>query len=452
MISIPWLYALFALGVACFAMLRSPRDSRQAPRYAAAVYFGAMALLPAEAYHHINPDDVVPPWIIGVLIPTPFFWLHKAWIAALAALVVALRYDWSRFAAFRPGKADIAIALFCGWPLVQAAFFVKDPNPPTIAIVALLIGNWGIPWLLGRIYFNRRHERTILIDALVLFSLLLIPVAVIEGASDLRVHQVLYGPHPFDADGVERYIGYRPLAFFEHGNQYGIWMAVAAVAAWWRARFALSGDARRVRWLVAVVLLAQAIASQSVGAIGLMAIAIVWLEVASWLERYRWLYRASLLTLGTAGGLLISGKLTLAGIGATTERIQWLVGFFSSIGRQSLQWRIGRGLENLPQLKAFMLTGRGRWDWYTEFRPWDMALMLVGYFGLAGLLLVTLAITSAIYKPSKFPAAPRKSSRYAALAIVGMTMGDALMNTYVFVPSLIFPRNAAPIAHHNESA
>lgn len=437
MISIPLVYGLFIVGVAAFANFRKPTGGLQAQHYAAAVYFGALALLPAEAYHDIDPVPITPPWIIGVLIPTPFFWFNKAWIAALAALFVAVRFAPERLKEFRPRMIDLPVALFCLWPLFQALFLVDDPNPPTWEIMALLVGNWAAPWFMGRIYFSRRGERVILIDALILFSLALMPISLLETASPVRIHQLLYGTHPFDADGVERYFGYRPMAFFEHGNQYGIWMAAAALAGWWRARFGAADTQRPGRWILALLLLGLAFASQSVGALVLLVLALLWLEAAAWLEWHRWIYRVGLVTGATSLGLLVIGVLTPASIGVTPQRIEQAVRFFASINRQSLQWRFARALDNLPQIQAFLVSGRGRWDWYTTFRPWDLTLMIIGYFGLIGLGLVVLMVAAGIYRPHGIAVSPRTSSRYVAMALIGMTIGDALANTFVFLPSLV---------------
>ncbi|MBC2652296.1 hypothetical protein [Novosphingobium aerophilum] len=448
MISIPLVYLIFAAGSVAFLLTRKAVQAARARSYAAVIYLGGLALLPAEAYYDIDPNVAVPLWIMGVLIPTPFFMLHKAWIVALTALVAAAWCDFPRLLTFRPKMVDLPVVLFCLWPLAQAVLFVPDPDPPTLRIVMLLIGNWAVPWFLGRIYFSRAEDRVVLIDALILFSLLLLPVSLIETVSPLRVHQLLYGPHPFDADGVTRYWGYRPMAFFEHGNQYGIWIAAAAVAAWWRARFSVGPASRGGQWVLAAILIAMTVSAQSVGAICLMVLAIAWLEVAPWLERHNGIYRLGLLSLTGGAGLVLEGTVSLTSFGVTADRIARLFGFLEGIGRYSLEWRINRAIANLPQVQSFLVTGRGRWDWYTTFRPWDLTLMIVGFFGLIGLTLVVLMIVAAVYRPSSIAPAPRQSSRYVALALIGMTIFDALMNTYVFLPALVLlgslPRKATP--------
>src|SRR3546814_14416037 len=77
-------------------------------------------------------------------------------------------------------------------------------------------------------------------------------------------------PHPFAYDGTDRYVGYRPQALFEHGNQYGIWCAGAALAAYWRLRVAISGKPRAGWSAAAIILLVMTLASQSAGALLLL--------------------------------------------------------------------------------------------------------------------------------------------------------------------------------------
>ena len=66
-------------------------------------------------------------------------------------------------------------------------------------------------------------------------ALACLPFSVIEGALGPQVYDRVYGPHPLATDGAERYLGFRPLAFFEDGNQFGIWISLAALAALWLA-------------------------------------------------------------------------------------------------------------------------------------------------------------------------------------------------------------------------
>ena len=72
------------------------------------------------------------------------------------------------------------------------------------------------------------------ITGLVACLILIIPIAVVETYLRPLLYSWVYDLHPYRFDGQERYFGFRPLAFFENGNQYGIWVAATALAAVWQ--------------------------------------------------------------------------------------------------------------------------------------------------------------------------------------------------------------------------
>ncbi len=444
MILIEWVYLGFGLIVIALAIYANKQSGQNAARLAAAVFIGALIFLPAAAYRGVKPDIVVPPWIIGFLIPVPYLWANKAWIAPLAAMVVGISANPEKLRQFRPGLVDLPLALFCLMPVLQRLAGIEDLAPPMWQTIMLLGGCWALPWFLGRMFFADRAGRLILIDMLIGFSLLLLPIAWFEGWTVIRLHDVLYGPHPFSHDGVDRYFGYRPMAFFEHGNQYGLWMCCAAVAAWWRARFTSTGPVAGLRWLIAAFLIGAALVAQSISAIALMIFALAWLEFAPWLERHSWLYKLTFVGGAVTGILLLIGLVQPESVGFSSPWIERLAEYLRGVGRGSLQWRVGRFLDNLQDVRNHVIIGRGQWSWYHIFRPWDMTSMLIGNFGLIGLGLVAMMIGTAVHRRKGTMPAPTGSTRYLCLALIGMTVGDALLNTFVFLPALAFMGAVCP--------
>ena len=132
-----------------------------------------------------------------------------------------------------------------------------------------------LPWLLGRLYFGGREGGRLLITAMVAGLMVIVPIALIESVMAPKVYGWVYQVHPFVMDGQPRYVGFRPLAFFENGNQYGIWVAATALAALWLWR-APETRHRSSMAVVAVVALATALMSQSVGSVP------CWLPVSYW--------------------------------------------------------------------------------------------------------------------------------------------------------------------------
>ena len=63
-----------------------------------------------------------------------------------------------------------------------------------------------------------------------------------------------------------------------------------------------------------------------------------------------------------------------------------VVGAIKSVGRGSFSWRIAQDQRALPLATARPLVGTGQWDWWRPqpSRPWGLAMLVLGQFGLIG--------------------------------------------------------------------
>ncbi len=197
------------------------------------------------------------------------------------------------------------------------------------------------------------------------------PVALVESIFGPRIYGWLYDLHPFRFDGQERYIGFRPLAFFENGNQYGIWVAATALAAVWLWQAERHTRARHAA--VAVLSLFIALMSQSAGAILILFAGLALYYTAGW-RLTRWLLPLMLLLAALGGALYWSGKIPVRAIAENTAVGREIVNFARATGRGSLTWRIARDQNALPVIRAHPIVGTGRWDWWKPIgeRPWDL--------------------------------------------------------------------------------
>ena len=233
------------------------------------VLLGGFIILPPGNYPVQGHAAQFPYWIIGGALPSEV-WLSKGWTAPMIALIPAVINGAGRWKKFRPDWSDFALMVFCLWPALQAAL-ASVPAPPGWASTPFLLGTWALPWLLGRLFLRSRQEALEFAGVLAGMTLALLPIALLEGIFPDRIYTALYTTHPFAFDGVSRYIGYRPQALFEHGNQYGIWCACSALAGFWRWQTAERGDGRaNLRAASAAILAGMTLASQSVGAIVIM--------------------------------------------------------------------------------------------------------------------------------------------------------------------------------------
>jgi hypothetical protein len=368
------------------------------PAYAVAITcFAGWLLLPVGNYPAGSVEAVFPYWIMGTAVPSDML-LTKMWWPPVVALAGALLTDRKMLTHFRPGWVDVPMGLWCLWPLVQWVA-VENPDPKPWIGTLYLAAAWGAPWLLGRTYFAGFEGGRRLMISLAAGLVVIAPIALIEGILGPRVYGWFYGPHPFRFDGQERYIGFRPLAFFENGNQYGIWVAATALAALWLSR---STDQNRngVWWiLVAVSALVVTFASQSVGALFLLfaGLAFCW-TAPLWLTRR--ILALSLVLISIGGAVYLSGGLPLRDIADKTAIGHRIVDLLRISGRGSLTWRIARDQSALDLIRLHPIEGTARWDWWREKgqRPWGLWLLIMGQFGLVGSILACSSLVLPILR------------------------------------------------------
>jgi len=400
---------------------------------------GGWILLPPAAYPIPRSTDF-PFWIIGGSLPSEIL-ITKAWIAPLAACIASLIFDARRWRQVRPNGWDACLVAFCIWPIIQQTLF-GDGSPNGWVASAYLTGAWILPWCLGRIYLQGKEDLYSFAKVLVAAMLLLLPVAIFEGASEMRIHALLYGNHPFATDGVQRYIGFRPQALFEHGTQYGLWCAAATVAALWL------GEEKRLTLSIAGALGAMTVASQSVGAIGLVflgGIAVYWTRSILFVHRY-WLYM--LLSSVVAIGLLIAGLLPLRQLIEQSTAGQILLDTIRATGRGSFAWRISQDLKVAPLLQEHLLLGHGQTEWFylMNTRPWGFPLLVIGQFGLIAATLLVLPFAHALSNALRQSVSGDETARFASVIILISAL-DAVLNSFLLWPFIaLASRFAAQIS------
>lgn len=439
--------AFFILGIATFSVLKPQKA-------VAIVYICGLLFLPVSYYPSLPTEisDTVTLssyQIMTSALPADSL-INKALIAAITALVGAIIFDHRKLLDFRPTIIDLPMAGWCLWPLIQS--FFGDANPVGWISSLYIFSIWGTPWLLGRIYFHERAGRLVLADIVVGATLLLMPIAFIEGFSGRRVYEWFFGMHPFANVGAERYLGYRPLAMFEDGNQYGLWVCCAALLAVWRLK-TLSQDNRRLwRAVAAAILFIMAIAAQSVGALLLMFAGMTVLLSERLLSYSRKAAIPALIVISLGLAVYGSGVLPLRSLAKETVAGQIALDALRASGRSSFSWRISQDQQTIPQIQEYLLAGSGHWDWWRELgrRPWGLLLLLVGQFGLIGLILAlsspiaamlsrignTQSIQTGKIEPNE--AQNASSSALAFAVIVMITLTDALLNAFIFLPAVMF--------------
>jgi len=399
--------------------------------------FAGWLILPVGNFPVGSIGAVFPYWITGAAVPSDML-LTKMWWPPIVALAGVVLADRSALVRWRPGLADVPMVLWCLWPIGQWPF-VENPEPQPLIASLYLGAAWGAPWLLGRVYFWGSDGASQLINSMVAWMAVIAPIALIEGTYGPKVYEWFYEAHPFRADGAQRYLGFRPLGFFEHGNQYGIWVATTTLTAIWLWQTPSNSPVRGRLAALAVLCFAIALMSQSLGAILLLFLGLV-LSLTIGHSPMRWVLPLILLLTVSGGAVYLSGKLPLRGLAENTSIGRQMVEIIRSSGRGSLTWRIARDQKALPLIIAHPIVGTAKWDWWrnNNERPWSLALLILGQFGLIGFVLafgslLMQALRALAIKPHSwniYPTAP-------LAVIVLMASADALLNSFFFYPAIL---------------
>jgi hypothetical protein len=371
--------------------------------------------------------------------------LTKAWIAPAAAWLGVLLFDRvtlkNAFKQWHQSASDVPIMLWCLWPLLQS--MLSQHTKPAGWVASLYItGCWGLPWLLGRIYFSTPENQRLLLQGLVLSALICLPFSLIESVWGPALYGIFYEPHPFKFDGDVRYLGFRPMGFFEHGNQFGLWISLCALVAVWWAYVAPQHADKRLAWLIASAVALMALAAQSVGGILIFGLGVAFLSACS-LLRPRWMVATALSTLMLGGAIYVSGVVPVNQLARDTALGQKVVSSLRAVGRGSLAWRISQDQKLLPAAMAQPAVGTGSWNWWQAkgMRPWGLWMLLLGQFGLVGLsLCLSCLLWPALREGwyAKHLSGWHAQSMPLLLAcIIALTVVDALLNSFIFFPALL---------------
>ena len=398
------------------------------------VLIGGWWLLPVARYGPGAPGTNSPWWITGIALPSDMA-VTKAWVPPLVAFVGAAVADLRSLRNWQPSWIDLPMAGWCLWPFID---HIGSANPPALLASLYVTGAWGFPWLIGRVWFSDAGGARALTRGIALSGLANLPVAIIEGVRPPMLYGLVYGPHPYRFDGIDRYVGYRPIGFLENGNLYGLWTALAAFAA---ISLLQDRETSSRGWVaLAIINVIVALASQSVGAIILLAVGTALL--AMWRSRLvmpALIGAAALVVLAAA--IYLSGILPIREL-AHTPAGEHLIGLMRSIGRGSFFWRISQDTKTLGTITAHPLLGTAQWDWWRPYhtRPWGQPILLIGQYGLIGLVLAWGSLIAACAVAVKRARELRGGTFDPALPLaimVLLALADAALNAFFFSPAIL---------------
>jgi hypothetical protein len=218
-----------------------------------------------------------------------FISISKINAISYGLLAAVLCFDRQRLLSFRPQWFDAPMIAWCVCP-----FFTIVAND-----MRLYVGfsqtwqqtlYWGVPYLMGRLYFTDLAGLRELAIGIVLGGLVYVPFCMFEVRLSPQLHRWVYGFYQHDFGQSVRGSTFRATVFMEHGLMVGMWMTAATVMAvwtWWTGALGRLDVGRWCRPLpmggVVLLLLIAMVLLKSAGALALGVGAAAALFVSRWL-------------------------------------------------------------------------------------------------------------------------------------------------------------------------
>jgi hypothetical protein len=166
----------------------------------------------------------------------PLIKFTKANVIGYALLVGSLTADWRRWKYVVPRWYDLPMAAWCVSPFVPSVINGASLDAGLYEGASLTLHQtmaWGVPYWCGRLYLGDWFGLRAAAAAIVLGGIVYAPLCLIELRISPQLHRWLYGYHQHEFVQTMRDGGFRPMVFMEHGLMVALWMAAAALTAFW---------------------------------------------------------------------------------------------------------------------------------------------------------------------------------------------------------------------------
>lgn len=365
---------------------------------------------------------------------------------------------------FMPGWWDIPVLLLCVSPL-PGALLNELSLLQTIEQLGYMLIVWAVPYLLGRVYLADTAAMLQAAKYLAMAAIIYLPICLLEFLIAPFVYNLVYGFHPFRADGAVRFVLYRPIGFLEHGNQLGMWYASSALVTFWAWRSGAMKSVFGIPGVAAVAILGVAtLIFQSIGSVLLLGAAMVLLAVLHYMTPK--VKRLALAGLGVCviGGVLllglrVTGVASVEGIANKLGVAGFLKTYADQLGIRSLAWRLKLEDQHMRHVaKSGLVFGLGKTNWWEESkndaevnvdgstdskfnstRPWGIWLIIFGAYGVIGLLawLVVSVLPGVCLVLHRGPPDATQKIVDAMAMLMMINFVDAFMNAVYPVPFFV---------------
>ena len=352
----------------------------------------------------------------------------------MGVFCATLIFDPERFLRFRPKWIDVPVTVYMMAPFVSSMTNGLGPYDGLSESFARVVG-WGLPYFIGRMYFNDARSMRMLVFGVVVGGLIYVPLCWYEIRFSPQLHRLVYGLHQHSFVQTYRFGGWRPTVFLNHGLMVGMWMATASLCAFWlwqsRAVTRIWGIPMAV---CVAVLIVTTVFCKSAAAIFLMIVGCGALLLIRW-------SRTSLPVLGLAAVSVI--YIVLRASGAWDAQLLVDVAD-KTVGAEragSLETRFFHETKLMERARERILFGWGGWgrsriqddsgeDVSITDSAWVIQFGVTGLLGLSALL--ALLLLPPLFLRTRIPPAlwahPAGCGAAVAAVIVCLWMLDNCMN------------------------
>jgi hypothetical protein len=352
----------------------------------------------------------------------------------VGTLLAACVFDGGRVLAFRPKWIDLPMLVWCLCPFASSMSNDLGWHDGVSAVADQII-MWGVPYFIGRLYFQDAAGLRELAIGIFVGGLVYMPLCLYEIRMSPQLHRLVYGFALGDFSQSKRFGGFRPVVFMAHSLMVGMWMVNASVTGIW-LRVTLRQIFGIPLWWLLVPLLVTTALCKAIGALVLLLAGVLVLELVRRLKS--WVPIWCLIAIIPA---YMGFRATGGWGGASVVTISQSL--FGQDRADSLNYRLRN--EDILAAKALErpVFGWGRWgrarvyndegdDLSTTDGLWIIVLGQAGVLGLTacfgamllpGILLLRRCLCSGR------PLAP--ASAVALVVLLTLFMIDSLMNGFV---------------------
>jgi len=396
---------------------------------------GLFAVLPARRAVIVA---IIAAWLFlppATLLLPGFPDYSKSTAATLGIVLGTLIFEPGRLLAFRFRWFDLPMLLWCLCGFASSAANGLGMYDGLSALFSKIIV-WGLPYLIGRLYFNTPEALKELAIGIIIGGIVYVPLCLFEIRMSPQLLRRIYGIGKWHG---MRLGGYRPNVFFKTGLELGLWMTAVSMTAVWLWR---SGTIRKIGLfsfgaVVVPVLLITTVLCRSTGALFLLLVGLTILFLSTRFNT-KWLLFALLLTAPLYYAVRIPNYWNGEPFGDLTRT------YLDPARAQSFEFRLQ--MENILAHKAMQqpILGWGGWGRNRvtdktgrDIAPTDgMWIIHLGVHGLVGLSLWTTAMLLpsflfALRYPVRQWHDPTIGSMAVLAVLICLYQIDCLMNGFV---------------------